>query len=301
MTKAPRTRARRFGLLFAVVAGVWCTVALAQQPTPTAAASAGAPVVPPPAEHAGAGEEHGAAPHAAGHGEGHCPGHGPDDRPPGPNWFHGILGVDNEKAPAPLAPNAGFWDRFLWQLKPSLWRYENKGDACDPRNEPIPLFANILNFGIFAFLLVRFGRKPIRAALQKRKAAIMAEFDRATGILGEAKDRLSHYQGQIDHLDDTLEDLRLQFIEEGKAEELRLVEEMGAMRDRLLADASFRVSQDNKQARDELGRQALDGALRAAQALIAKSITPTDQDKLAEAYLDDLEAALRETGAEVGA
>ncbi|MBI4956724.1 MAG: F0F1 ATP synthase subunit B, partial [Myxococcales bacterium] len=248
---------------------------------------------------------HGAPAHGAGHAPGaggahECPGHGPNDRPPEVNWLHGILGVDNEGAPDPLPPNASGWDRFLWKLKPSLWRYENKDDACDPRNEPIPLFANLVNFGIFAFLLVHFGKKPVREALAKRKASIMTEIDRAASIRSEAKKRLEHYRGELENLDDTLAELREQFHDEGKAEELRLVEEMGSMRDRMLADAEFRAAQDGKTARDELSRQALEGALRAAESLIGQTITPADHDRLVETYLDHLAAALK-SGVEVRA
>src|SRR5262249_46928505 len=135
----------------------------------------GRPTRPPPpaAQH----EEH------AKHVE-HCPGHGPMDPPGHINFGHGLLGVDNEKAPPP--------DASPWV--PSLWRYENKENECDPRNEPPPFLASLFNFGVLVFLVVRFGKKPIAEALVKRKESIMNEIDTATRLKEDARKRLKDYK-----------------------------------------------------------------------------------------------------------
>ncbi|MBW2456587.1 MAG: ATP synthase F0 subunit B [Deltaproteobacteria bacterium] len=232
---------------------------------------------------------------------GYCIGHGPKDRPTAINLVHGWLGVNNEKAiPGPKRnSNAGwrFWedsDWWKWQLTPYLWRYENHDDHCDPRNQPIPLLANIINLGALLFLFGRFGRKPLAEALRKRKQTIMSELDKARTIKKGAQDRLAHYEDELAHLDDTLVALRDKYVAEGELEEKRVMSGAGEARDRMLADVDFRLSQETKSARDDLSRAALDGALSSAEKLLGYKVTKADHDRLAEEYLSQIGPALKE-------
>ncbi len=228
---------------------------------------------------------------------GYCIGHGPKDRPTEINLVHGWLGVNNEKAvPAPKREGTLDWGWWKWQLTPYLWRYENHHDHCDPRNQPIPLLANIINLGALLFLFGRFGRKPLAEALRKRKKTIMSELDKARTIKKGAQDRLAHYEDELAHLDDTLVALRDKYVAEGELEEKRVMSGAGEARDRMLSDVAFRLSQEAKSARDDLSRDALDGALNAAETLLNKKVTKADHDRLAEEYLSQIGPALKEQG-----
>jgi F-type H+-transporting ATPase subunit b len=241
--------------------------------------------------------EHAGGEHSSGaHGAGHCPGHGPTDRPPPPNLTHGWLGVNNEKAPHRLAANVPTWRRVLWSLTPYPYRYENEKDPCDPRNQPTPLIAPIFNFAVLAFIIFRFGRKPLVEALRKRKVSIMSEIERAEEIKDKAQDRLDHYESELDHLDEKLGLLREQYAAEAAGEKKAIVKEAGEARDRLMADAEFRVRQEGKVARDELSREAMKQALAAAEELLRQRVTQQDHDRLAEEFLHQIGPALQQQG-----
>ena len=94
--------------------------------------------------------------HEGGHAE-HCPGHGPMDPPPPLNLWHGLIGVNNEAAQSDSA------------LKHILFRYENAQNPCDPKNEPPPFFASLINFAVLAFLIGKFGQKPVAARPREAK------------------------------------------------------------------------------------------------------------------------------------
>ena len=233
---------------------------------------------------------------------GYCIGDGPQDRPKDINLFHGWLGVNNDKA-VPAPPKGGgedWWgkdyfgnkDWWTWRLTPHPWRYENHDDHCDPRNQPIPLLANVINIGVLLFLLIRFGRKPVEESLRKRKKSIMSEIDKAQRIKKDAEDRLQNYEDELDNLDNKLDALREQYAAEGVREEQRAKQEAEEARARMIADAEFRVSQEGKSARDSLSREALEEALQAAETLLGKAITQADHDRLAEEYLDQIGPAL---------
>ncbi|MCA9625375.1 MAG: ATP synthase F0 subunit B, partial [Myxococcales bacterium] len=258
-------------------------------------------------EQAGAPEEsHADKKHFPVDAHGNCIGDGPQDKPKDINLFHGWFGVNNEAAKAEPARTGGeeCWGRdylgnkewWLWRLTPYMYRYENHDDHCDPRNEPVPLLANVINIGVLLFLLIRFGRGPITGALRDRKRSIMKEIDDAQRIKKEAVERYEHYLHELEHLDDRLVALREQYAAEGVREQERAREDAEDARRRLLADAEFRVSQEGKSARDHLSREALEEALAAAEKLLSASITKADHDRLAEEYLEQIGPALtRET------
>jgi F-type H+-transporting ATPase subunit b len=242
---------------------------------------------------------------------GHCLGQGSNDRPKDINLFHGWLGTKHEigessekwskavKEP-PRPPGAVPWDWWKWRLTPYPYRYDNHDDHCDPANEPSPLIANIINLAALIFIVVRFGRAPVRQALVDRKKRIMAEFDKAAEIKRSAEVRLEKYEDELEHLDDKLVALRSQYRNEGQREEVRVREEMQEVRARMLGDAEFRISQESKSARDELSREALEAALAAAEKLVKESLTAADHQRIAREYLAQLGPALSGAATRVG-
>jgi F-type H+-transporting ATPase subunit b len=252
---------------------------------PPGAPAPGAPVGP-----------HGAAAPAGAHGSGHAgssAGHGPTDKPPVVNLVQGWLGVSNERAaPPPAGARVGSLDWWLWHLTPYPFRYQNPKDKYDPRNQPVPLIAPVFNFGVLCFLLWRFGRKPVRDALRQRAAAIQAQIENARLEKRRARARLREHRHELDHLGDTLDELRARYSAEAEAERQALERQAELARDRLLEDATFRVAQEARAARDVLSRQAMEQAVGAAEAMLARCITPQDHDRLGEEYLRTVRAAL---------
>lgn len=225
-----------------------------------------------PRPHAAAEEEH-ATPHE-------CPGHGPMDPPPHMNLWHGLLMVNNEQAEKP-----GFINKLLF-------RYENPKDPCDHKNEPPPLLASIINFGVLAFVLYRYGRKPLAEALQKRRQGIMAEIDTATKLKEDAEERLEEYQDKIDNIESKLEEVRAEYAAQAEAERKHILAEAEDRRVRMRKDAQIRIEQELKAARAELMREAVVNAVAAAEELVAKQIAAKDQDRMANEYLQSIGTSL---------
>jgi F-type H+-transporting ATPase subunit b len=203
----------------------------------------------------------------------HCPGHGPNDPPPHVNWWHGLLGINNEKA-----EEGGFINRLLW-------RYHDPKDHCHPKNEPPPFLASVLNFAVLAFVIYRFGRKPLAEALVKRKQAIMQEIDNATRLQQEAEERLTEYEEKLEQLEDMLEQMKTDYVAQAEIEKKHLLAELEERRARMRRDAEFRIEQELKAARIELLQEAVRGAVAAAEQLLRTQATKDDLDRMAEEYL----------------
>ena len=240
-------------------------------------------VPPPAAPPASAHTDHGAAHH--------CPGHGPLDKPHAPNWWQGILTVNNEAATFGPADAHGHYHRtdgFLTQL---LYRYENAADECDPKNQPPPFLANLLNFGLLAFVLVRFGKKPLAEALANRKKTMMAEIDNATRLKDEAEARLEDYEDKLQHLDETLEQMKKDFIAQTQAEREHVLAEAEERRARMRRDVEFRLEQELKAARLQLLVESVEHAVVSAEEVLKKKVSAADQDRNADELIAGLSAA----------
>lgn len=226
--------------------------------------------------------------HAAAH---HCPGHGPTDSPHAPNWWQGIIGVNNDAAKFGPPDDHGHLHRtdgFGTQL---LWRYENAADECDPKNQPPPFLANVLNFGLLAFILFRFGKKPLAEALAARKKSVMQEIDVATRLKTEAEARLSDYEDKLQNLDEALEQLRKDYATQSQAEREHVLAEAEERRARMRRDVEFRLAQELKAARQELLQESVELAVAAAEELLKKKVGPTDLDRNADELIAGLAAA----------
>ena len=223
--------------------------------------------------------------HGGGGGEHECPGHGPEDPPPPINLWHGLLGVNNDKA----GPGASTLDHLLW-------RYENPKDHCDPRNEPPPYTASIINFAIMVLLLFRFGQKPLEDSLAKRKQTIMADIDTATKLLEDAEDRLADYEDKLDNIEDKRAEMLAEYAAQAEVEKKHILADAEERRARMKRDAELRVEQELKAAQEELLHEAIVAATAAAEALVQKQISRADHDKMAADYLKSVGSALSAGG-----
>lgn len=216
-----------------------------------------------------------------GHGEEHCPGHGPLDIPHAPNWWQGILMVNNE-----LSQSTN-------PLLKLLFRYENHENPCDEKNQPPPFLASVLNFAVLAYLLARFGKKPLAEALLKRKNDIMEEIETASKLKEDAERRLEEYEEKLDTMEDSLEELRAEFAAQSEQEKKHVLADAEERRTRMRRDAEFRIEQELKSARAELLQEAVVAAVAAAEELLVKRVSASDLDRMAEDYLKTVGASLK--------
>lgn len=207
-------------------------------------------------------QPHGAAPHGdSGHGE-HAE-HDEKAPPPPINWWHGLLGVKDG-----VEPNL-------------LWRAPG---------EPPPFLASLINFGVLVFLVLRFGRKPLAAALLKRKENITHEINEAQRLRKAAEERLKMYEAKLEKISDELERVRREFREQGERDKQRIVAEAKERRERMQKETEIVLAQEVKQMRYELMVEVVQEATRLATEILAKGTTLGDHDRFAEAFLTHLRA-----------
>jgi F-type H+-transporting ATPase subunit b len=226
------------------------------------------------------------------HGAEHCPGHGPLDDPHGINWWQGLIGVNNDAVRFDEKKDEHGHvhriDPFISQL---LWRYENPKNECDEKNQPPPFLASLLNFGLLAFLVYRFGKKPLAEALASRKQAMMREIANAEHLKEEAERRLAEYEDKLQKLDETLEQMKKDYVAQSEAERAHVLAEAQERRARMKRDVEFRLEQEMKAAKAQLLNEAVEGAVAAAEALLHKKVGQADLDRTGDEYIAGFAAA----------
>lgn len=212
----------------------------------------------PTAEHGGVHDVHGkGSGHDAHDAHDDHGGHGPGEM----NWFYGFIGEKEGVEPG-----------LIWR-KPGM---------------PPPFMANLMNFALFAYIVVRFGRKPLQEALKNRKQTIMKEIDAATKMKEEAAKRLDKYEDKLKHIDDEMERIKADFRAQGEREKERILADAREKKERMLKDAQFMIEQEVKQMRTVLMRETVEAAMKAAEELLTSKVGAADHDRVAEDYVKQL-------------
>ncbi|HET7540054.1 MAG TPA: ATP synthase F0 subunit B, partial [Polyangiaceae bacterium] len=180
------------------------------------------------------------------------------------NFFYGFLGEKDDVEPS------------------ILWR---------PTGTPVPFGAMLLNSAVLYWLLVRFAKKPIAAALKTRKANILRGMEEAGQMKKDAEARLADYEQKLATLDQEIERVRHDMREAGQSERKRILAEAKEKRARMERDARTLISQELKFARESLLAEMSRAALRSAEHTLRSKITAADQVRLAEDYLSGIKSA----------
>jgi F-type H+-transporting ATPase subunit b len=155
-------------------------------------------------------------------------------------------------------------------------------------NAQPPFIAILVNFAVLLGVYYYFGRKPIAEALRLRRVTVAKEIEDARRMQREAEARAKTYQAKLASLEEELATARAALVEAGKGERERIVKEAEERAARMARDAEHLLEQEIKQIRQDLWRETVEHASRAAEELLKKRVTAADQERIAEDYLADL-------------
>jgi F-type H+-transporting ATPase subunit b len=152
----------------------------------------------------------------------------------------------------------------------------------------------LVNFGALILLFAWIIRKKGNPALAERRKQVEAELQEAQRLRAEAEKRHMETAMRLEKLDEEMVEIRGDMIKAGEAERDRIVAQAEEKAARMRKDAGFLIEQQVKQLREDVTREAASAAVMAAQELLQKSTTDSDQDRLAEAYLERLDKVVEE-------
>jgi F-type H+-transporting ATPase subunit b len=147
----------------------------------------------------------------------------------------------------------------------------------------------LLNFGVLVFLLVKFGGGAINKSLKARHEQMKTDLDEANRLKKEAEARLAEQDQRLGSLEQELQRLRASLADEAKHEEQKLLAAAEERAQRVKDETKFLLAQQVKEAELRFRGEVAAAAVRIAEELVKKSLLPDDEQRLAQAFVTELE------------
>jgi F0F1-type ATP synthase membrane subunit b/b' len=180
------------------------------------------------------------------------------------NWYYGLLGERDGVEPS------------------VLYR---------PTGTPVPFAALLFNTALLFFVLYKLGARPISEGLKNRKQTLLRGMEESAKMRREAEAQLKGYELKLERIEDELERVKKEMQSAGELEQKRVLAEARERRQRMERDARQLVEQELKAVRDKLLRETVESAVKSAAETLSSRLTPADQERLAEEYVNGLSRA----------
>lgn len=150
------------------------------------------------------------------------------------------------------------------------------------------LALRLINFGILAFLIFKYGKEPLLNFLQGQREQVRGRFesleDEAKGFEQQKRDQ----EGLLQGLDQKVEEIKKYYHEVGESEKQRILEQAESTRQFMLKDAEAAAGRDFEEARKRFRAEVVDLAVALAEDRIRKNIGKKDQTQLVTKYVRQL-------------
>lgn len=143
-----------------------------------------------------------------------------------------------------------------------------------------------VNFLVLMILLWKLLADKIKTYFMDRRSEIASMIEDADKAKAEAEKQHQEYQQKLDNVDTDIKDIRDSIMGELEGEKARIIEEGKSAAERIIAQAKWSAEQEVLKAKNSLRHQVIDMAGDMAAGLVTNSMTPEDQKRLIEEYLD---------------
>ncbi len=152
------------------------------------------------------------------------------------------------------------------------------------------LFWRVLNFIALMIILVKFGAKPIASALGGRQASIKNELEDLENRRGTAENQYREFEAKLATVEKDIDSIVEKAVAQAEVEKTKIIEKAEQAVDDMKRQAELAIQNEIIEARRELKDDIADQAAVMAEELIVKNLTPEDQVKIIENYLDKVGA-----------
>jgi F-type H+-transporting ATPase subunit b len=146
----------------------------------------------------------------------------------------------------------------------------------------------LVNFLIFAFIIRRFALPPVRDFLRSRREDVVTTLETAAESKRRASALVQDYRWRLAHLDEQIQSIQSSSRAEGERESVKLQQDAEALARKIKADARFLAEQEVKMARQQIREEIAQEASATARELILRNISPADQGRLVEHFIQNI-------------
>ena len=146
----------------------------------------------------------------------------------------------------------------------------------------------LVNFIIYAFIIVKFAFPLIRDFLKTRREEVVAKIAQASAKKQAAEALVREYQSKLAGLGKEVQALQAALRQEGEREKSRLISDALATAVKIKEDANFLSDQELRTARQKLREEMANAAEATARQLIERNISAADQNRLVDDFVRTL-------------
>lgn len=147
----------------------------------------------------------------------------------------------------------------------------------------------IVNFVVFAGILIYLLRKPAKAFFAKRSQEVAQTLEDLEAQKAAAEAAVREAEARLAAVADEREKIIQLYLSEGEREKAKILEKANMAAERIKEMAKVTIEQETKKAAQNLKQEVVDQATKLAMDLIQKKATPADQHGLVEEYLKKVE------------
>jgi len=152
------------------------------------------------------------------------------------------------------------------------------------------LFWRVINFIALMIILVKFGAKPIGSALAGRQKRITDELAELESRKAEAETSFREFEVKLSTVEKDIDRVVEKAVAQAEVEKAKIIEKAEQAADDIKRQAKLAIQNEIMEARRTLKNDVADQATVMAEELIKKNLTPDDQVKIIEDYLDKVGA-----------
>ena len=146
----------------------------------------------------------------------------------------------------------------------------------------------VLNFLILAFFLVKLLKEPLSRFLKESARVIREKLQGTEESYLEAERKLTKVEKQLELLDEEIQNLQQAVGVLGQKERDKIISSAEQTAEHLLEKARLEAAYAVEQAKSQLRREVIDGAVKTAEESVRRAINKTDQERLVNEYLHNL-------------
>lgn len=145
-----------------------------------------------------------------------------------------------------------------------------------------------VNFVVFIYILYKILKKPVVSFFRSRKENLLKEYEELLVKKKEAEARYLEIQEKIKNLKDEAEAIYKNYVEQGMREKERILEEARLQAERIKEQAQLYVIQEMEKAKSMLKVELAEEAVKLAEEILRKKITPEDQKRIFKEVLEQI-------------
>jgi len=163
------------------------------------------------------------------------------------------------------------------------------GDSLSPEKLK-DLMWRVMNFAVLMFILIKFGAKPIGAALSGRREQIKEEIEDLESKRSEAERSYKEFEAKLAGMEGEIDTIVDKAVAQAEIEKEKIIESAHKAAEDIKRQAEMAIQNEIVTVRRSLKNEMADQATDMAEEIIIKNLKPEDQNKIIEDYLNKVGA-----------